>query len=225
MTISGPGEQAQPATSGAAPPGPYWNAVYRRRGAAGVSWFQATPQTSLDLIRVLGVPRHTAVVDAGAGAGALTGHLAAAGFTDLTAVDVSAAALDAARQRLAGQPGVTAINWIRADLLSWRPGRRYGLWHDRAVFHFLTEPAARAAYLATVRVALAPGGAVILATFAPDGPGHCSSLPVARYSLGDLARALGPGFTLTAARAEQHTTPDGTIQPFTWVAGTLISPP
>jgi SAM-dependent methyltransferase len=225
MAINGPDGQDQPALSGAAPSGPYWNAVYRRRGAAGVSWFQATPQMSLSLIRALGIPRHTAVVDAGAGAGALTGHLAAAGFTDLTAVDVSAAALDAARQRLTGQPGVTGITWIRADLLSWRPGRRYGLWHDRAVFHFLTEPGARAAYLATVRAALTPGGAVILATFAPDGPGYCSGLPVARYSAGDLARALGTGFTLTAARSEQHVTPDGAIQPFTWVAGTFTSPP
>ncbi|MDQ2816151.1 MAG: class I SAM-dependent methyltransferase [Actinomycetota bacterium] len=225
MAIGGPDGQVQPATPGAVPPGVYWDTVYQRRGAAGVSWFQATPQASLDLIRVLGIPRRTPVVDAGAGAGALTGQLAAAGFTDLTAVDVSAAALEAARQRLAGQPGVTRINWIRADLLSWRPDRRYGLWHDRAVFHFLTEPAARAAYLATVRAALTPGGAVVLATFAPDGPGYCSGLPVARYSPSDLARALGTGFTLTAARSEQHNTPDGAIQPFTWVAGRLIGPP
>lgn len=223
MAISGSGRHGQPATPVAAAPGPYWDTVYRRRGAAGVSWFQAAPQMSLSLVDVLGIPRHTAVVDAGAGAGALTGHLAAAGFTDLTAVDVSADALEAARQRLTGQPGAATINWVRADLLSWRPGRRYGLWHDRAVFHFLTEPTTRAAYLATVHAALEPGGAVIVAAFASDGPRSCSGLPVARYSAGELARALGPGFTLTAARAEQHTTPDGAIQPFAWVAGTLTS--
>ncbi len=185
-----------------------------------MSWFQAEPRTSVDHIRARATP-DTPIIDAGSGAGSLTGQLAAAGFTDLTAVDISAAALQAARQPLAGHPAASRIRWIHADLLSWQPDRRYGLWHDRAVFHFLTEPASRTAYLATLRTALQPGGTVILATFAPDGPAHCSGLPVARYSPSGLARALGPGFSTTGTTSEQHTTPDGTIQPFTWITATL----
>ena len=198
-------------------PGEYWDSVYERRGAGGVSWFQAVPQTSLDLIRALGTTPDTPVVDAGAGAGTLTAHLAAAGFTDLTAVDISAAA----RARAAGPPGAAPVSWVHADLLSWRPDRRYGLWHDRAVYHFLTGDADRAAYLATLRAALRPGGIVILAAFAPGGPARCSGLPVARYSPAGLTRSLGAGFTVLAAHAEQHITPDGVIQPFSWVAGSL----
>jgi SAM-dependent methyltransferase len=200
-------------------PGEYWDSAYELRGASGVSWFQAVPQTSLDLIRALGTTPDTPVVDAGAGAGTLTARLAAAGFTDLTAVDISAAALAAARTRAAGPPGAAPVSWVHADLLSWRPDRHYGLWHDRAVYHFLTGDADRAAYLATLRAALRPGGTVILAAFAAGGPARCSGLPVARYSPAGLARSLGAGFTVLATRAEQHITPDGIIQPFSWVAG------
>jgi SAM-dependent methyltransferase len=202
-------------------PGEYWDSVYEQRGAGGVSWFQAVPQTSLDLIRALGITPDTPVADAGAGAGALTAHLAAVGFTDLTAVDISAAALAAARARAAGPAGTTPISWVHADLLSWRPDRRYGVWHDRAVYHFLTGDADRAAYLATLRAALRPGGTAILAAFAPEGPARCSGLPVARYSPASLARSLGTGFTMLAARTEQHTTPGGAIQPFSWVAASF----
>jgi hypothetical protein len=194
MPSTRPASQPQPT----APAGPYWDEVYQRRGAAGVSWFQAEPRTSLDLIRALAIAPDTPIIDAGAGAGSLSAHLAAA-----------------------GQPAACRIRWIRADLLTWAPDRRYGLWHDRAVFHFLTDPASRTAYLATMRAALQPGGTVILAAFGPDGPTHCSGLPVARYSPGGLAAALGPSFTLTGARGERHTTPGGAIQPFTWITATF----
>ena len=169
MPSTRPAGQPELASPGTQPSGPYWDAVYQRRCASGVSWFQAEPQTSVDLIRAHATP-HTPIIGAGASAGSLTGQLAAAGFTDLTAIDISAAALQAARHRLAGHPAASRIRSIHADLLSWQPDRRYGLWHDRAVFHFLTEPAGRTAYLATLRTALQPGGTVILATFAPGRP-------------------------------------------------------
>jgi SAM-dependent methyltransferase len=223
MAITSPAGQPEPAASGGMPPVRYWDSVYRQRGASGVSWFQAVPQASLDVIRDLGIAQRTPVIDAGAGASTLVGQLARAGFTDLTAVDVAAEALRAARQELAAEPAADRIRWIRADLLTWQPDRRYGLWHDRAVFHFLTQPAGRAAYLATMRAALQPGGTVILATFAPGGPSHCSGLPVTRYSPADLGRLLGAGFTMTAAHSQQHTTPGGGIQPFTWIAATLAA--
>jgi SAM-dependent methyltransferase len=221
MLISEPASEPGPGASGDESPGSYWDSVYERRGASGVSWYQSVPRASLDLIRELGIARDTPVIDAGAGASALAGLLAAAGFTDLTAVDVSARALQAARRQLGG--GADRIHWIHADLLTWRPDRRYGLWHDRAVFHFLTQPAERAAYLATLRAGLRADGAVILATFAPDGPSQCSGLPVARYSPADLGRVLGAGFTVTAVRSERHTTPGGAVQPFTWIAAKLGS--
>ncbi len=223
MAITGWAGQPEPAALGDVPSGRYWDLVYQRRGANGVSWFQAVPEASLDLIRALGITPDTPVIDAGAGASALAGRLAGAGFTDLTAVDISAQALQAARRQLATQPAAHRICWICADLLTWRPDRRYGLWHDRAVFHFFTQPADRAAYLATLRAALRPGGAVILATFAPGGPSHCSGLPVARYSPGDLASLLSAGFSVTAAGSQPHTTPGGDIQPFTWIAATLTA--
>ena len=164
----------------------HWDAVYSSRGEQQVSWYQADPRLSAELISDaaagMAAGRDSAVIDAGGGASLLAGRLAAAGFTDVTVVDVSAAALAAASRR----PGGNQITWINADLLAWRPPRVYLIWHDRAVFHFLTSPADRAAYLGTLRAALPGGGAIILATFAAGGPAHCSGLPVARY---DGARA------------------------------------
>ena len=110
---------------------------------------------------------------------------------------------------------------VRADLLEWEPDRRYELWHDRAVFHFLVEERDRDRYIATLSDALAPGGRVIVATFADDGPEMCSGLPVRRYAAEDLAAALGTGFELVETRREAHVTPRGTQQPFTWVAARL----
>jgi hypothetical protein len=113
------------------------------------------------------------------------------------------------------------VRCVRADLLDWEPDRRYGLWHDRAVFHFLVDPERRATYVATLEAALAPGGAVVLGTFASDGPAVCSGLPVCRYAAGELAAALGDAFEVVATRREVHVTPRGVMQPFTWVAGSL----
>jgi hypothetical protein len=113
------------------------------------------------------------------------------------------------------------VRCVQADLLEWEPDRRFGLWHDRAAFHFLVDDRDRARYLAKLRAALAPGGRVILGTFAADGPEICSGLPVCRYSAGELADALGAAFDVVATRREVHVTPRGVMQPFTWVAGTL----
>ncbi|HEY5872634.1 MAG TPA: hypothetical protein VIT46_05300 [Gaiellaceae bacterium] len=110
---------------------------------------------------------------------------------------------------------------VRADLLEWEPDRRYELWHDRAVFHFLVEERDRDRYVATLSDALAPGGHVVVATFADDGPEMCSGLPVRRYAAENLAVALGERFELVERRREVHVTPRGTQQPFTWVAARL----
>src|SRR5688500_17598941 len=153
-------------------PSGHWDGVYRERGSEEVSWYQAEPQPSLDLIRSV-EPGRRGVIDVGGGASPLGPRLIADGFADVTVLDVSEEALGLARRR----PGADGVEWVCADLLTWRPGRAWRVWHDRAVFHFLTGAADRAAYLAVLREALAPGGAVVLGVFAPDGPSHCSGLP------------------------------------------------
>ncbi|HEU5025572.1 MAG TPA: class I SAM-dependent methyltransferase [Spirillospora sp.] len=204
----------------------HWDAVYRDRGPGGVSWFQAEPQPSLDLITELGAGADGGIIDIGGGASALAIRLAQRGFDDLTVLDLSGEALRESRLQAAEQGVDAAIRWVRADLLTWRPDRTWRIWHDRAVFHFLTDPADRAAYLATLRTALErPGGAVVIGTFAPGGPEHCSGLPVARYSAEDLAELLTGAFdgdlVITGSRVERHRTPGGAVQPFTWTTARL----
>jgi SAM-dependent methyltransferase len=186
----------------------------------GVSWFEPRPRVSLAVVESLGIGPHEAVVDVGGGASRLVDHLVALGWSDVTVLDVSAAALRAARARLGDHPGVT---WLHQDVLTWRPTRRYGLWHDRAVLHFLTDPAEARTYRAVLRSALAPNGAVVLGTFSPEGPETCSGLPVRRYAPDDLAALLGEGFEVVEVRGETHTTPTGARQPFTWVAARLTA--
>ena len=193
----------------------HWDAAYKTRGVTELSWFQTEPAVSLALIELPGVARDAAVIDIGGGASSLVDHLVEQGFNDLSVLDISETALDVARQRL--EPSAQ-VSWLHQDLLSWRPSRRFELWHDRAVFHFLVSDEDRHAYLDTLRAAIAPGGALILATFAEDGPEYCSGLPVARYSAIDLGSVLGEGFALVETRREVHITPGGATQPFTWVA-------
>jgi trans-aconitate methyltransferase len=171
---------------------------------------------SLELIERLDVGRSEPVVDVGGGTSALAGRLLGRGFSDVTVLDLSASALTSARTSLGAL--ADRVAWLEQDVLDWSPPRRYGLWHDRAVFHFLLDPSDRRQYVARLREALLPHGALVIGTFAPDGPDRCSGLPVARYSASELIAALGEGFTLVAARREEHRTPRGTIQPFTWVA-------
>ena len=196
----------------------HWDQIYRERGPREVSWFQADPAVSVELISAaVAGDRTTPVIDVGGGGSLLAATLARSGFTDVTVLDISARALDAARR----QDPTRTVSFLRADVLSWQPPRQWQVWHDRAVFHFLTIPENRARYLATLRRGLRPGGSLVLATFAPGGPTHCSGLPVARYSAQDLATELGGDFTVTITRTEQHHTPDGAMQPFTWVGARL----
>lgn len=199
----------------------HWDSVYRERGPAGVSWFQPEPGPSLDLLEALRAGPGDSLVDVGGGASLLVDRLAERGWQDLTVLDVSAAALAAARDR---HPD-TAVTYLHRDLLQWTPDRRFDVWHDRAVLHFLTEPADQDRYRRILEQALGPGGAVVLGGFAPDGPDRCSGLPVVRRSAEELAAFLGAGFAVVAARREEHVTPWGAVQPFTWVAARRPTPP
>ncbi|MGZ4372208.1 MAG: class I SAM-dependent methyltransferase [Gaiellaceae bacterium] len=195
-----------------------WDSVYDARGASGVSWYQAVPSVSLELIESLHVPRDAAVIDIGGGASFLADSLVELGYSDVTVLDVSASALEQGRRRLGDDARTSRLH---EDLLSWHPLRRYDVWHDRAVFHFLVKAGDRERYFRTLLSAVRPGGVVMLATFAPDGPDHCSGLPVARYSAEDLAEVIGDAFEPVHVRREEHITPQGVIQPFTWVAGRI----
>lgn len=193
----------------------HWDNAYQARGIAAVSWFQNQPVVSLELIDALGILPDAAVIDIGGGTSTLADRLVERGFTDISVLDISPNALETTRQRL----GVSApVSWLQNDLLSWQPERQFELWHDRAVFHFLVDNDDRDAYLDALKVGVAPGGALIVATFAEEGPEYCSGLPVARYAAEDLASLLGENFEVVETRKEVHTTPAGASQPFTWVA-------
>jgi len=172
------------------------------------------PATSVRLLGDWASPTGS-VIDVGAGASTLVDLLLDAGRGDVSVLDISEAALMKVRDRLGGRSG--AVTFVAADVRSWQPDRTCDAWHDRAVFHFLVDPADRDRYVAMVTRALAPGGVVVLATFAADGPTQCSGLPTGRYDPADLVRAFGPGFELLHAEREEHATPPGAIQPFSWV--------
>jgi trans-aconitate methyltransferase len=197
----------------------HWNDRYRSIGATEVSWYEARPTISLDLLDALEVTPEASVIDIGGGASTLVDHLVRRGHHDIAVLDVAGIALEAARRRLGDPEGVT---WLEVDLLDWRPSRRWSVWHDRAMLHFLLDPASRSAYAALLRRTVDPGGAFVIATFAPDGPTHCSGLPVCRQAAEDLVELLGD-VDVVERRRHVHRTPAGVDQPFTWLAGRLAS--
>ncbi len=190
----------------------HWENVYTGKGENQVSWFQETPALSLELIELAGAVQNSGIIDIGGGASRLADGLVAKGYEDVTVLDLSAAALAAARSRMGDKAG--RVTWIAADVTTWEPSRSYDIWHDRAAFHFLTLPQDQAAYVARLRRALRPGGHAIIGTFALDGPERCSGLLVSRYDAGSLAATLGPGFELTDTRRHEHVTPWGATQKF-----------
>lgn len=189
----------------------HWEGVFTTKAPDDVSWFQAEPATSLRLLRTY-APPPAPVVDVGSGNGVLPDRLLSGGWDDVTVLDVSAAALDAVRDRLG-----EAVTYVVSDVTAWQPARTYGAWHDRAVFHFLTSVEDVARYVAVAAAAVAPGGVAVVATFAPDGPEQCSGLPTQRYSAEALAASFAGAFAVEAAEREEHVTPWGAVQPFTWV--------
>lgn len=196
----------------------HWNEVYNRKGEDQVSWFEPEPTCSLSMLDALGVAPSMSVLDVGGGAARLVDVLVHRGFSDLSVLDVSAEALGIARARLGDADA--SVKWIETDLLSWRPTRSYDVWHDRAVFHFLTSPADREVYRRLVRQAVPIGGRLVVGTFAANGPEQCSGLPTARYDSEQLLSALGEGLEIAAVAPEEHRTPSGATHAFTWIAAT-----
>lgn len=190
----------------------HWQQVYGEKAPTEVSWYQPVPEKSLRLILGTGVARTEPVLDVGCGASTLVDHLHAGGYTDITVMDISARALERSRARLG--ESADAMKWIESDVTAFEPQRRYALWHDRAVFHFLTDASDRDKYVGVVERALKPGGYFVLATFGPDGPERCSGLEIQRYGIGQLQELFGARFKLGGYELEQHVTPMGSTQQF-----------
>jgi len=190
----------------------HWNNVFTTRSEEAVSWFQATPETSLRLIRACHLRKDECILDVGAGASRLPDALLEDGFTNIAVLAISASALARTKTRL-GDKG-RAVRFIVADLAAWRPDLTVALWHDRAVLHFLTEERDRTAYADALRGAVRSGGYVLISGFAPSGPERCSGLPVLRAGQDAIAALLGPDFDLLEAFEEDHPTPSGGRQRF-----------
>ena len=194
----------------------YWTRVYDEKSPDAVSWYQAEPEPSLRAFARFGAGPSSSIIDVGGGASTLVDALLKRGWGDVTVLDIAAPALEAAKSRLGPMAG--KVRWEVADITDWKPARNYDVWHDRAVFHFLTEREQRESYRRALTSGLAKGGLLIIATFALDGPEKCSGLPVRRYDPEGLASELGPPFQLIEGWREEHVTPWGSTQSFNWCA-------
>lgn len=194
----------------------HWDQAYGH-GDATRSWFQHEAARSLQLLEHAGIGPADSVIDVGGGSSPLAAALLARGHSDITVLDISLVGMRAAQQRLSA--AARRVQWLFGDVRTWRPTRRYVVWHDRALFHFMTADQDRDAYLQALERATSTERAVaIFATFAPDGPPRCSGLPVSRYSAAELGAALGDRWQMIDEIRELHTTPSGVTQPFTWAA-------
>jgi ubiquinone/menaquinone biosynthesis C-methylase UbiE len=200
----------------------HWEKVYADRGSDSQSWFQQYPARSLELIASCGADRDAVVIDVGGGASGLTAELLRLGYPEPWVLDISAAALAAARRHLG--ESADRVHWVEADVTSAPlPSGHFDIWHDRAVFHFLVTPADRQAYVSTALRAIKPGGHLIIATFAEDGPERCSGLPVSRYDAVSLAAQFGNACAFLQTEKEVHRTPAGKAQSFRYTLMRLKS--
>jgi SAM-dependent methyltransferase len=192
--------------------GSHWNTVYSTKAEDQVSWFEALPALSLEMMEAAGLAADTCVIDVGGGESHLVDALLARGLDCLAVLDISDAAIHHAQSRVG--PAAEVVTWLQADVTGDWQLEAMDIWHDRAVFHFLIEAGDRQRYRERLRRTLKVGGTAIVATFAENGPEKCSGLPVARYSPAALAAALGEGLELVDARPHQHVTPWGAVQAF-----------
>jgi SAM-dependent methyltransferase len=188
----------------------HWDDVWTDRDPSTTSWFQEEAEPSARLVTSVSTPDDP-VVDVGGGLSPLVPHLLAQGYTDLTVVDIARPVVDRVRERHGD-----AVEAVCADVRTLDLPSPVAVWHDRAVFHFLTDPSDRAAYAARAAALIRPGGHLVIGAFAPDGPTHCSGLPVQQHDADSLAGAFAPHLTLIDHLRHDHTTPGGGIQPFTF---------
>jgi trans-aconitate methyltransferase len=191
----------------------HWEVVYGTKAEDAVSWYQRHSSRSLAYVTAA-AGWASPIIDVGGGASTLVDDLLARGFADVTVLDIAESGLAKAKARLGRQ--ASRVKWIVADIRRWQPPRTYEVWHDRAVFHFLTAAEDQEAYISALRAGTKPRASVIIATFAPDGPEQCSNLSVHRYSSKALAARLGEPFVLVDEALENHTTPSGAEQRFSY---------
>ncbi|MBS1718250.1 MAG: class I SAM-dependent methyltransferase [Armatimonadetes bacterium] len=191
----------------------HWQKVYGGKPEEELSWFELNPQISFDLVRRHCLDKSARIIDVGAGTSRLVDLLLTDGYANITLLDISKAALDSTRARLGAK--AEKVTFITADILTTEEIGKFELWHDRALFHFLTNETDRSHYAMLAARSIVPGGHLVLLTFAPSGPESCSNLPVCRYSATQLAAIFSNGFALVASDEISHRTPWGDVQPFT----------
>jgi 2-polyprenyl-3-methyl-5-hydroxy-6-metoxy-1,4-benzoquinol methylase len=194
----------------------HWNEIYRTRSPEEVSWYEAVPETSLTRIRAALAEGARSIVDVGGGASRLVDNLVQMDLSRIAVLDVADTSLNAAKRRLGSL--AEHVTWIATDITKVHDVGRFGIWHDRAVFHFLTDRSDRAAYVELCERTVMPGGIAIVATFAQDGPEACSGLPVHRYAIDELAEQCGSRFELIDSERHIHTTPRGVRQSFLYAS-------
>lgn len=193
----------------------HWERIYETKAPNTVSWYQAHATKSLQLIDSTGLEKSARIIDIGAGVSTFVDDLLDTGYESVTLLDISAVALQNTRKRLGALEG--KVSWIEGDVTNTKlPSKAYDLWHDRAVFHFLTAPSDRHSYVEQLKRTVREGGFAIIATFGPHGPLKCSELDIIRYSPTELEEVLGHGFELVVSEFDEHLTPKGTIQEFTY---------
>jgi SAM-dependent methyltransferase len=190
----------------------HWEHVYQTQSPTKVSWYQPVPAQSMAFIRSTGVPVEAPIIDVGAGTATLVDVLLNSDFSDISVLDIAAAALAESSKRL-GDAG-TSVHWIESDVLEFEPTRRYYVWHDRATLHFLTDATSVRKYLDVLRTALVPKGHFVLGTFGPEGPDRCSGSEVQRYSIEQLTNLLEADFELMSFELKDHSTPTGNMQQY-----------
>jgi len=191
----------------------HWDNLYASKKPTEVSWHQTHLEKSLELIRATGVNEFARIIDVGGGASTLVDDLLATGFRNVTVLDIASAAIRNARARLGKR--ADDVTWLEADITRVDlPAHHYDLWHDRAVFHFLTDADDRRRYLEAVNHTVKSGGHVIVATFGPHGPRQCSGLDIVRYAPESLQREFGADYRLVQTLTEDHVTPAGKHQEF-----------
>ena len=200
----------------------HWEHVYSAKQPDNVSWYQRHPEYSLDLIKGTAAGVSAEIIDVGGGASTLVDHLLDAGYRNITVLDIAHGAIERARERLGARAG--RVVWLQRDITEFSPDKPYDIWHDRAVFHFLTDRLDRSRYVRVMARAINPGAHAIIATFGPKGPGRCSGLQVVRYSPDTLSAVLGDSFRLVESRTEQHTTPGGSSQDFIYCRFKRVAP-
>ncbi|HSZ54572.1 MAG TPA: class I SAM-dependent methyltransferase [Tepidisphaeraceae bacterium] len=192
----------------------HWENVYTTKDPAQVSWYQPDPTISMRLIESA-CPEHGRIIDVGGGTSFLVDRLLDAGFKRIAVLDISLAALQRAKARLGERAG--SVQWLAADVTAVDSVGRFGVWHDRAVFHFLTDPEDRRKYVGLATRTVPPGGHLVIGTFALDGPARCSGLEVQRHDAGSLSSEFGSAFRVMHQESEIHVTPSGESQPFNFV--------